>query len=458
MNWYASLRSCALCVACLALFVSVAQATETPAEASPQTTYTMRDCVDQALRSSPRIMAAEDAVQKAEAEIGMARAGFLPQLTAFGTRKMIKGFESEGTSDSDYDDQTTDSYGLQLSQTLFQGLTIFNGYQRAVLAHEYVLAEKEDALARLTTQVQTTFLERLRAVEELKIYEAHLQSLETNGQALEAMFAQNLVAYSDVLTTQAEIANAMQRVSETRNYISTKTIELKGLMHVPFENDVTFVGNVWDAAYTPDWTLDEIRSHALKHRPAIRLARLGVSLVQKDRDIALGAFSPRVSLNLSYQNLDVDYDEMGFSGFRKYDRDYSKAYGVGTLNVEWNLFQGGRDYYNTQRVKHEVSRLQNNLKDQETLAYTEIESANSSFLEAKSRSKHALTFLKSARENVAMVQARLEKSLSTIPEMVLARSKLQQAESNLVKAQIDCQQALANLYYAMGHRTSALVQ
>lgn len=64
------------------------------------------------------------------------------------------------------------------------------------------------------------------------------------------MFAQNLVAYSDVLTTQAEIANAMQRVSETRNYISTKTIELKGLMHVPFENDVTFVGNVWDAAYT----------------------------------------------------------------------------------------------------------------------------------------------------------------------------------------------------------------
>lgn len=135
-----------------------------------------------------------------------------------------------------------------------------------------------------------------------------------------------------------------------------------------------------------------------------------MSLVQKDRDIALGAFSPRVSLNLSYQNLDVDYDEMGFSGFRKYDRDYSKAYGVGTLNVEWNLFQGGRDYYNTQRVKHEISRLQNNLKDQETLAYTEIESANSSFLEAKSRSKHALTFLKSARENVAMVQARLEKA------------------------------------------------
>ena len=148
MNWYTCIRHGVLGAACLVLLATMVRAAEPSSEVSPQTTYTMRDCVEQALKSSPRIMAAEDAVRKAEAEIGMAKAGFYPQLSAFGTRKMIHGFESEGNSDNDYDDQTTDSYGLQLTQTLFQGLTILNGYQRSVLAYEYALAEKEDALAR----------------------------------------------------------------------------------------------------------------------------------------------------------------------------------------------------------------------------------------------------------------------------------------------------------------------
>lgn len=418
----------------------------------------MRDCVALALESSPRIKAAEDAVLKAEAEIGMARAGFLPQLTAFATRKSIQGLSTSGYSDSDYDDQTVQTQGLQLSQTLFAGLSIFNGYQRAVLAHQYALAEKEDALARLTLEVQSTFLDRLRAEEQAKIYTAHLESLETNGRALRAMFAQHMVSYSDVLDVETEIADARQKLSEAQNEVSVKTIELKGLLHIPFENNARFVANTWDVAYMPDLRLEQIREHALKNQPAVRLARLAVSVVKKDRDTALGAFAPRLSLSLSYNKIDMDYEKAGSSLYGDYDRDYVKEYAIGMLSLEWDLFEGGKDYYQVRSLNHEISRLNNNLKDQESMTYTEVEKAFSSFMEARKRSEHAFSFLKSARENLAMTQARLEKSLGTLPELVLARSKLQNAESSLVTTQIDCQQALANLYYAMGRRTLSLVQ
>lgn len=426
--------------------------------ATVPTTYSMRECVEIALERSPRIKAAEDAARKAEAEIGMARSGFFPKLTSYGSRKKITGIDSTGASNSDYDDQLIDSYGLQLTQTLFAGLTVLNGYQRSVLAHQYVLAEKEEALGKLTLDVQTAFLDRLRAVEEAKIYAAHLESLETNVKALTAMFSQHLVSYSDVLNAEVEVANARQKLSETEAFIATKTIELKGLMQIPFENSVNFVGSTWDAEYVPELSLDEIKAKALANSPAVVLAKLAIQVVQKDRDVAKGAFLPRVNLTLGYNNIDVDYKLPTETLYGDYDRDYTNLYTTGQLSLEWDLFSGGHDYYQVRRMQHEISRLQNNLRDQEALTYTEVEKAYSSFQESRGRAKHALVFLKSARENIAMAQARLDKSLGTLPEMVLARSQLQNAESNLVKSQIDCQQALANLYYAMGHRTFALVQ
>ena len=131
---------------------------------------------------------------------------------------------------------------------------------------------------------------------------------------------------------------------------------------------------------------------------------------------------------------------------------------MGMLSMEWDLFQGGRTYHQVQRIKHEISRLQNNLRDQESMTYTEIEKSYTSLQEARGRARHAMAFVKSSRENLAMAQARLDKSLGTLPELVLARSKVQNAESTLVRSYIDCQQSLADLYYAMGRRTFSLVQ
>jgi outer membrane protein len=412
--------------------------------------YSMQDCVRHALEHSPKVMAAEDSVRKAEAETGMARAGFFPQLSAFAGVKSIKGYETTGQSDADYDDQQTLSQGLQLTQTLFAGLTVINSYRRAVLAHEYARVEKEDVEARLSLEVQTKFLERQHAVEQLKMFEAHLLSQETNLRALEAMYLKNLVSYGAVLDTESEIAGIRQKISETKNFVTQKTIELKGLMQLPFDSEVVFLSPPGALITDLDMNMDQIRNHALTQRPVIRLIRLALEIVQKDRDMALGSFSPRVTLSLSRQMVDVNYKEPGTSLFGSVDRDYSKEYGVGMINLEWNLFQGGKGYYQLRQIKHELSRLNNGLREQETLTYSEVEKAYAAYEEAQSRLENGRIYLKSTQQNVAMSDARLQKTLGTLPELMLARAKLQDAESSLAKARLDSVLALANLYFAMG--------
>lgn len=412
--------------------------------------YSMEECVEHALKHNAGLMAAEDEVRKAEAAIGMARSGFFPQITAFGSRKTIKGLSTVGPSDSDFDNQTTMTRGLQLSQGLFAGLTVFNGYQRAILAHQYALVELEERRATLAVKVRTLFLERQRAVEEVKIYEAHQQSLEMNLRALEAMYARDLVPYGEVLNTEAELASLRQKLSEARSAVAQLSIELKGLMELPFENEILFASPA-DSLWTNlDMTIDEIRDYALVNRPVLRLSRLAVAIVEKDEAVILGSFMPRLSLSLGYHHQDVDYVEMGSSLFGTFDRDYTKEYFSGMLSLEWELFHGGKGYYQDRQIKHEISRLKHGVREQETLTYTHVEKAYAALSEALSRARQAEVYLKSAHEHMAMSNARMERNLGTLPELEAARARLQSAESNLIKARIDSQLAMANLHYAMG--------
>ena len=57
-----------------------------------------------------------------------------------------------------------------------------------------------------------------------------------------------------------------------------------------------------------------------------------------------------------------------------------------------------------------------------------------------------------------MAQARLDKSMGTLPEFMLARSTVQDAQASVISAQIDFQLAMANLNYYMGRQSLPLIQ
>lgn len=423
------------------------------------TPLTLQDCVVTAIKNSPRILAAEDAVRKSEADIGLARSGFFPRISAYGTRKNIVGINSSGASNSDYDDQVDNTFGLQLTQNIFSGLSTVNGFQRALLAHDYAVVDKEDALARLSHDVQVVYYERLRALEDVKIHAAYLESLATSHNALVAMYEHNLITYSEILKNEVEMADSRQKLDEATSLVSSKTIELKGLMQHPFDGDVVLVGSSRNIDAIPELSLGQLRKEALLNNPAIMLAKLAVAVVQKDRDVALGGFLPKISLSLGYNNVDVAYSMQGETIYgTSYERDYSNTYGVGQVGVEWEFFSGGEDYYKVKRLRDEVSRLRNNLRDQETLTYTQLEKSFNSFIECRGRATQSLLFLKSARENLAMTKARMEKKLGTIPEVMLAQSQVQRAESTLKKNILECEIALVSLYYIIGDQKSLFVQ
>lgn len=414
--------------------------------------FTLEQCIERALEKSPSVLAAEDAVRGSSSEIGMARADFFPQVSLYASHDTIDNIWSGGMEDTNYVDQTTQTISLKATQTLFAGLTIINAYQRSLLNKEMVRAQKAQEEMRLVLNVQTTFFERLKALEDVARLTASVRRLETNVKMVHAFLDKKMVPYSDVLEVEAELADSRQQLSQAQNLLAQKTIELKMLIQVPDEIHVDFSGHLQDVEMMPCPPMEACLDMAFASRPEIQVGEKGVEMARKDKQIALGRLYPRLSMSMSYNDHDIDYADPGVSSGYEYDRDGHNNYYKGQLTLQWELFQGGKTRYQVQQIGHEISRLRNNLKETRDQVETQVKVNYFALKEARERIKMTQRFLDSARENYNRALARLHRMVGTILEVLVVEERLRDAEASHVKALADYRIALANLNYAVGRR------
>nr|WP_240192165.1 TolC family protein [Desulforhopalus vacuolatus] len=414
--------------------------------------FTLEQCIERALSINPRILSAEDAVRSSGSEVGMARADFFPQVALYASNDRINNVWSGGLSDSNYVDQTGRTLSLEVTQTLFAGLTVVNAYQRSLLNREMVRAQKMQDEMQMVLDVQTTFFDRLKALEDVTRLTSSVHRLETNARAVHAFLDKEMIPYSNVLEVEAELANSRQQLSQAENSVARKTIELKMLIQVPDEIPVDFKGNLQDAEVRPCPSMKACLDMAFASRPEIQAGEKGVAIARKDRQIALGRFYPRVSMSMSYNDHNIDYADPGIAYETEYDKDGHDNYYKAQLTLQWDLFQGGKSCYKAQQARHEISRLTNNLKQIRDQVETQVKTSYFSLKEARERIRITQTFFDSALENYNRAQARLHRMVGTLLEVLVVEDKLRDAEASYVKAQADYRIARAHLDYSVGRR------
>jgi outer membrane protein TolC len=283
--------------------------------------------------------------------------------------------------------------------------------------------------------------------------QASVERLELNARVVRAFLDKEMIPYSNVLEVEAELADSRQQLSQAENFVAQKTTELKTLIQVPDEMHIDFLGKLEDQVLASLPRLDDCLSQAQANRPEITVGEKGLAMAQKDREIAKGRFYPRVSASFSYNERDLDYDEMATTAYgTSYDQDRHNNYYKGQLTLQWDLFQGGRKAYEVQRMRHEISRVENNLRQTRDLVATQVRKSYLALREARGRIRLTQSFLESARENYDRALSRLHHMVGTILEVLVVEERLRDAEASHVKALADFRVALAELNYAVGRR------
>lgn len=419
--------------------------------------YTMEESIERALEVNPRISAAESEVSRAEAKSGRMRGDYFPTLSAQSSVQSINSLDSEGPADEDYLDQWGSVSNLRLSQSLFEGFTVFNKHQKSVLGREVAEARKKQAEKDLVLEIQTRFLELLKAKEDVDSLRDSVDRLEVNLASAEAFHGRQMLSYSEVLQAEVDLADARQEMNQAEKQVEVLRGELNIFLGFAPARKIRYQGGLSRRGGI-DMTMEQCLSRAREKRPEMRIAEKSIDMAEKEKEIAMGGLSPRLSADADYNYRHTDYDEPGESMGQTYDRDQTNSYWSVSLRLQWDFGLGGQQIYQHRETFHELERLRANRRDTLNTITSEVRSEFLSLREAAGRIVSTQKAVEAAGEAYRRSQKRFEVKIGTISELLDAQSRFSRAESNQNQAVADYLLSLARLNRAIGRDERKLVK
>ncbi|MCG8638772.1 MAG: TolC family protein [Desulfobacterales bacterium] len=417
-----------------------------------QYVMTLEDCLEFALKNNPSIKAADYAVAALEENRKSVRADFLPALSSSYTFSRVSSESEKGSSvETDYLDQYARSFSITLSQTLYAGSRIVNTYDKVKIEKEKKIADKKLAQLELAFNIQNTFFKLMKAIQDVKIIADSVERLQEGVKSARAYLEKELVAYTEVLTAQVDLADAEQQLSISKNDVNRMRVTLFSLMNMPVSNTVIFTGGMgfFPEAYPSDF--DRSWQVALQNRPDLESLQKEIAVAKKESEIALGSYLPLVTLNLGYHDQNRDFDEPGQGVFgQNVDRDQRNRYWSAGVTASWEFFDGGRAWYRKTRSDIVVRQVEEMIKETQLILKEGIRKALFSISEAKLRIKDSQQAVSAATENYKVEKRRLEAGLTTIPRLLDAQVRLTRASGNHTQAMLDYQLGRSELAFMMG--------
>lgn len=170
-------------------------------------------------------------------------------------------------------------------------------------------------------------------------------------------FTQELIPYVDVLKARVDLADADNQLSIAKNNENRQRVALFSLMNLPLDPDTDFVGE--DAVIIGERpTYDLCFDAAAEHRQTLKAWNINGRLPKKQAAVAFRRkYLPVVRVEAGYYDQDNDYLNLGNTGNSTYDRDQTNQYWAVGLTVSWDLFDGGRSWYESEKNDLESLRF-----------------------------------------------------------------------------------------------------
>jgi len=418
---------------------------------SAQTQMTLDDCLKYGFENNPSLKAADYGVAASEENRKSVRGQFLPSLSTDYSVSPLGSMSSKGpTEDPDYLDQVTRNFSLRISQVLYAGSRIVNSYDKAKIEQEKQKADKALAELELAYRMEATFFQLMGAKQDVKVALESVKNLGEGVNSARAFFEKELISYAEVLTAEVDLANAEQQLSIATNNVNRKRVSLFALMNMPVTETVDFSGGMDFFSKEYEKKFESCWQIAVKNRPDLNSLEQQVHMSEKDADIALGSYLPTVRLNAGYYDNDRDYDKLGSSYGRAYDRDQRNRYWSAGVSASWQLFDGGQAWYTSQKSNITVNQIKEAIKETQLSIKEGIRKALFTIAEADQRALGALGAVTAAEENYKVEKHRLEAGLTTIPHLLDAQIRLTRAQGNYTQALLDYMLGRSELQFMMG--------
>ena len=392
------------------------------ATASAQRTFTLDECLEQALSNNVRMRNAENEIRMAEHDRKNAFTRYFPSVSASGGGFIAnKGLMELNMGPDMSMSMMKDGVvgGVSATLPLFAGGQIVNGNKLAKVSEEvsrtrYRLSENE---VRLTTENYywqvVTLKEKLRTLE---VVEARLDTLTRDVEA----------AVQAGVTTR----NDLLQVQLRQNEIKSNRLNVENALALSRELLAQYMGmglDSVDVAYAMEGRLPEEPAglflppeSALPRTGEYDLLRQNLEATRLQKKIAVGKNLPAVAIGGGYY-----YDDL-------LDVGMDFWVGFATVSVPLSGWWGGS--HDIKKQKLQVKNAENQLNDQSEMLMIRMRQSWNDLNDAYKQVGIALTSIDQATENLRMQSDYYAAGTCTMSDLLDAQTLFQQSRDKYVEA------------------------
>ena len=243
----------------------------------------------------------------------------------------------------------------------------------------------------------------------------------------------------DVLRAEVDLANDNQQLKLAEANQRTARRQLAELLSLPQQAELTAADDI-QVAGAWELSLEDSIVLAYRNRSELEQFLTQRNIDEQQRQIALSALRPQVSLFANYNVLGVLDDDLG----------PADGFTLGAT-LQWLLFDGGSAKAAAEQEKIDVEIAEIQFADQRNQIRLEVESAFFSLQANQENIQTATVAVELAEESLRLARLRFQAGVGTQTDVINSQTELTQARGNLLSAIIDYNQALNAIQRAVSN-------
>jgi outer membrane protein TolC len=285
--------------------------------------------------------------------------------------------------------------------------------------------------------VVKAYTDELLARENVRVAEAAVKSAKSDVERAQARQEEGQAVPSDLLSANVQLAQAQQDLLQANNAVDLAHAALNVAMGLPEDTATAIELGLKESSYNAN-TLSERQELALKNRPDLREAALGVEHSANAQRMARAEFLPKVNVFSSWEEDNQTFLARGGNNW---------AAGV---SVNFNIFDGGANRARLAAARYRQSQSQAQAAQMAANVKLQVREAYLNLTTAQQRVEVSRQSQSQAEESLRITQNRYEAGLATITDLLQVETAHTSAQKNYLNALFDYRLSYAALELATG--------
>jgi outer membrane protein len=402
----------------------------------------LRQALDLGLQRNPQVLTAGYSRSAAGAGLWDAYGNFLPRVSLSGqVQRLDQGafvlfgreFESPQSYNTGYQWDITHSL-LDSGRDLFRLRNARANVDRTIAGYDL------QALST-ATEIETQYLEARR--REALVEQARLEVERRRRQLelAEGRYNVGRVTKSDVLLARLELNRAEVAVLQALQQQEEARLGLRRLLGGALPEgplDLTTSFHV----FPPSFDVEQLIARALRDHPGLRESRAQQEADAAQLWIARSSYLPSLQLQYSLQRTAADTIDFVFS-------DFAEQSYVGVA-LNWQVFGGFQRYNQTSQANAALQTARAEEASRALQIDEDVRTAHTRLLTAYATHQAARLSVELAAEDLRLGEARYRTGTGSFVDLVDARTRAAQADTDLITATYEFYLALVQLELATG--------